>query len=317
MMNVAVIGGTGFIGSRIVAKLVSLGHKVTLPTRKREHAKHLVMLPTCEVIEANVHEAASLHSLMAGQDAVINLVGILHGNTGTPYGSDWQRAHVELPRNIMAAMKTQGVKRYLHMSALGADLNGPSMYQRSKGEGEKLVAASDLAWSIFRPSVVFGPGDNFLNTFAKLQSLAPVVPLAGAACKFQPVHVDDVAQGFVNALFNDQSIKQTYELTGPEVFSLKELVQIAGRAAGVARPVVAVPNFVGRMQAFAMKLLPGEPLMSKDNLDSMLVDNTNSVRYSSLTDLGIVARQLTVSLDYLSPQAMQSRYDAVRSHAGR
>jgi uncharacterized protein YbjT (DUF2867 family) len=316
-MNICVIGGTGFIGSRMVAMLVSGGHSVTVPTRKREHAKHLVMLPTCTVQEVNVHDAAALPLLIAGHDAVINLVGILHGNQGTPYGSDWQRAHVDLPRNILAAMKTHGVKRYLHMSAMGADPKGPSMYQRSKGDGEALVAASDVAWTIFRPSVVFGPGDKFLNTFVSLQRLSPVVPLAGAACLFQPVQVDDVAQAFANALASEQTQRQTYELAGPETFTLKQLVQAAGHAAGVSRPVIGVPSWVGRAQVFFLGLLPGEPLMSGDNLDSMHINNTYSERYLSLSHLGIVSKRLSDSLEYLRPDALRGRFDVARSHAGR
>jgi NADH dehydrogenase len=257
---------------------------------------------------------------MAGQDVVINLVGILHGNndkSGAPYGSDWQRAHVILPRNIIAAMKANQVKRYLHMSALGADSKGPSMYQRSKGDGEALVKATDLAWTIFRPSVVFGPGDKFLNTFAQLQRLAPVVPLAGATCKFQPVHVDDVAKAFVQAINRDESVGQTYELAGPEVFTLKELVQIAGRAAGAARPVIAVPEFVGRIQALMMSLMPGEPLLSKDNLDSMHVDNIIIAGKDGCTNLGIYPKALSASIDYLRNNAMSSPYATARAHAGR
>ncbi len=316
-MKILIIGGTGFIGSRIVNKLVTTGHRVTVATRRRESAKHLVLLPTCDVLEANIHEPSALNAMIAGQDVVINLVGILHGNGGVPYGSDWQRAHVGLPRSILTAMKAHQVKRYLHMSALGADAKGPSMYQRSKGDGEALVSASDLAWTIFRPSVVFGPGDKFLNTFAQLQQLAPVVPLAGASCKFQPVHVDDVAKAFVQAINRDESVGKTYELAGPEVFTLKELVQIAGRTAGATRPVIAVPEFIGRFQAFMMSLMPGEPLLSKDNLDSMHVDNIIIDRKDDSTNLGISPRALSSSIDYLRSNAMSSPYTKARSHAGR
>jgi uncharacterized protein YbjT (DUF2867 family) len=319
-LKILIIGGTGFIGSRIAEKLVAAGHRITVPTRRRERAKHLFMLPTCDLIEANVHEPSALNELMAGQDVVINLVGILHGNKGNigvPYGSDWQRAHVTLPRNIAAAMKANRVKRYLHMSALGANSKGPSMYQRSKGDGEALVKATDLAWTIFRPSVVFGPGDKFLNTFAQLQQFAPVVPLAGASCKFQPVHVDDVAKAFVQAINRDESVGQTYELAGPEVFTLKELVQITGRTAGVARPVMAVPEFVGRIQALMMSLMPGEPLLSKDNLDSMHVDNIIIDGKDGCTNLGIYPKALSASIDYLRNNAMSSPYATARAHAGR
>jgi uncharacterized protein YbjT (DUF2867 family) len=255
-----------------------------------------------------------LAPLVADHDAVINLVGILHGNTGSPYGSDWKRAHVELTASLLQAIRK---KRYLHMSALGADSKGPSMYQRSKGDAEALVKNSDAAWTIFRPSVVFGPGDKFLNTFAQLQAIAPFVPLAGAACQFQPVHVDDVVAAFISALNNDQTVRQTYELAGSEVFTLKQLVQLAGRAAGHARAVFGLPDALARLQAQAMKLLPGEPLLSADNLDSMKVDNTINARINGLTQLGISPKLLTASLDYLAPSYQRSQFEAARSHASR
>jgi uncharacterized protein YbjT (DUF2867 family) len=313
-LKVLIIGGTGFIGSKITEALVTLGHRVTLPTRRRERAKHLIMLPTCDVIEANVYDAKVLAQLVAEQDVVINLVGILHGNTGAPYGSDWKRAHVELTASILQAIRKQ---RYLHMSALGADSTGPSMYQRSKGDAETLVKNSDVAWTIFRPSVVFGPGDKFLNTFAQLQAIAPFVPLAGAACKFQPVHVDDVVAAFISALNNDQTVHQTYELVGTEVFTLKQLVQLAGRAAGHKRAVFTLPDALARLQAQAMRLLPGESLLSADNLDSMKVDNTIDDRKNGLTQLGISPKLLSASLDYLTPGYQRSQFEAARSHASR
>jgi uncharacterized protein YbjT (DUF2867 family) len=264
-----------------------------------------------------VYDPQTLTQLVAGQDAVINLVGILHGNSGSPYGSDWKRAHVDLVASLLQTMRSQKLHRYIHMSALGADSKGPSMYQRSKGDGEALVRASDLSWTIFRPSVVFGPGDKFLNTFAQLQAIAPFVPLAGASCKFQPVHVDDVVAAFIAALGKDETLRQTYELAGPEVFTLKELVRLAGGAAGHKRLVVGVPDIVGRIQALAMKLLPGEPLLSADNLDSMKVNNIFSNGEKGLTDLGIAPKLLSASLDYLTPSYQHSRFEAARSHASR
>ncbi len=317
-MKVLIVGGSGFIGSKMTEALVALGHNVTVPTRRRERAKHLILLPTCTVLEVNLYDAKAISQLVKEHDAVINLIGILHGNNGTPYGSAWKRAHVELTASILQAISKQ---RYLHMSALGADSKGPSMYQRSKGDAEALVKNSEVSWTIFRPSVVFGPGDKFLNTFAQLQAIAPFVPLAGAACKFQPVHVDDVVAAFIAALNSDEAademVHQTYELAGQEVFTLKELVQLAGSAAGHKRAVFGLPDALARVQAMAMKLLPGEPLLSADNLDSMKVDNTISLRTNGLTQLGIAPKLLSTSLEYLAPSYQHSRFDAARSHASR
>ena len=285
--NVLVIGGTGFIGSHLIAKLVDAECRVTVPTRRESRAMHLQLLPDVEqVIQADIHDDAVLDRLVRGHDAVINLVGILHGKQGTPYGSDFARAHVALPKRIVDACARHGVHRYLHMSALGADRNGPSMSQRSTADGE--VAAfsrPEIVTTVFRPSVVFGDKDRFLNLFASLQRMLPLMLLAHAGAKFQPVYVEDVAQAFVIALRERHTIGKVYELAGPKVYTLRELVALAGRYSDHPRPVIGLPDPLARMQAFVMEHLPGETLMSRDNLDSMKVDN---IRHDpSADELGI------------------------------
>ena len=288
--NILVLGGTGFVGSHIIAKLVDAECRVTVPTRREGHATHLLLLPDVEdVIVANIHDDATLDRLMHGQDAVINLVGILHGKpgpAGTRYGPEFAKAHVELPRRVVAACARNGIRRYLHMSALGASPDGPSMYQRSKGDGEAAAMSQpEVATTIFRPSVVFGDNDHFLNMFASLQRMLPLMLLAGADAKFQPVYVEDVARAFVAALRDNRTIGKVYELAGPKVYTLRELVRMAGEYSGHRRPVVGMPDAFARLQAFFLEHLPGGPLMSRDNLDSMTVDN---VRRSALADeLGI------------------------------
>jgi NADH dehydrogenase len=311
--KVLVIGGSGFIGSAIVAKLIGVGMRVTVPTRRRERARHLILHPTIDVIEADVHEPAALARLVAGQDAVINLVGVLHSKPGTPYGPDFARAHVELPKAIIAAMQTAGVKRLLYMSALGASANGPSMYARSRADGEAAVRGSSLDWTIFQPSVVFGPQDRFLNTFASLAKLAPFIPLAGAGAKLQPIYVEDVAQAFVNALTNPVTIRKSYELAGPHAYTLKELVQFASFAAtGTARPVLPLPLAVGKLQAFFLELLPGTPLMSRDNVDSLKADNVASRAIAP--ELGITPTVMEpIATQYLQGRHPRSRFDARRT----
>lgn len=270
--NVLVIGGSGFIGSRIVAQLVTAGYRVTVPTRRRENARHLLLLPTIDVIEANVFDAATLRHLMQGQDAVINLVGVLHSPGGQPYGPAFARAHVELPRRIVAACQSCGVSRLLHISALHASLNAPSQYLRSKGAGEQIVRESGLQWTLFRPSVVFGPGDSFLNLFAGLCRAFPILPLAGAQARFQPVYVGDVAHAVVTALQRPDSIGQTYALAGPTVYTLAQLVAMVGRYSGHPRPILPLPGWAAELQAGLLELLPVK-LMSRDNLRSMEVDS--------------------------------------------
>jgi NADH dehydrogenase len=280
--SILVIGGSGFIGSHIVAQLAATGRRVIVPTRRHHRARHLTVLPTVQLVEADVYDSLVLDRLMQHADAVINLVGVLHSSGGTPWGPAFERAHVELPRRLVAACQRQGLKRFLHMSALGADEHGPSMYQRSKAAGEKImVEARGLELTSFRPSVVFGPEDNFLNMFAQLQSVLPVLALGGVQTKFQPVFVGDVAQAFVQALDNVEAIGQTYELVGPTVYSMKELLHLAGVYSGHPRPVIELPDVLARIQAFLLEHMPGGPIMSRDNLDSMKVDNVATGLHST------------------------------------
>jgi NADH dehydrogenase len=317
-MTVVVFGGSGFIGSHLVALLAAQGVRVLVPTRRYESAKHLIMLPGVRVVEANIYDDAAVRQLVAGQDAAINLIGILHSRRGTPYGTDFQRAHVDMPRRIVAACAAAAVPRFLHMSALGAAANGPSMYQRSKADGE-VAARGDatVAATIFRPSVVFGPGDKFLTVFARVQRRVPFLLVPGASVDFQPVYVGDVAHAFANALRDLKTRHQVYDLGGPQIYSLGEMVRLAGRYAGCERPVFEMPTPVARLVAGFLELLPGNPLMSRDNLDSMRVDNVvdPAIQATTAAALGI---ELT-ALEAAAPHYLRigDRFDAYRLHAGR
>lgn len=277
-MRILVIGGTGFIGRHLIARLSGAQHQILVPTRRHGLGRDLQILPTVTLLDSNVHDDAALDRLVRGCDAVVNLVGILHGNSGRPYGSDFAQAHVHLPQRIARACRRQGTPRLLHVSALGADSAGASMYQRSKGDGEAAIQ-QELAdwreggWTIFRPSVVFGPDDNFTNMFARLARWLPVLPLAGADVRMQPVYVGDVVAAMVSALGNTHTWGKTYELGGPQVYTLGEIARLCASWSGYPRPVVGVPMGVGRMQAMLFECLPGRPLMSRDNLDSLRRDN--------------------------------------------
>ncbi|HEU4375200.1 MAG TPA: complex I NDUFA9 subunit family protein [Telluria sp.] len=319
-MTLVVFGGSGFIGSHLVAQLAEEGARVIVPTRRAENAKHLIFLPGVEVVEVDIGRAdpAILRRLLDGADAAINLVGVLHSKRGVPYGPQFRHAHVELPAKIVAACAAAGVPRYLHMSALGADRDGPSMYQRSKADGE-VAARGDgsVAATIFRPSVVFGPEDNFLNLFARMQKWLPVVPLACAGAEFQPVYVGDVAQAYIHALRDPKTRHQVFALGGPAIYTLAELVRLAGRWSHHERPIVELPAALGRLQALLFELLPGEPMMSRDNLDSMKCDNVVDPAIQALTaaTLGIKLTALeAVAPSYLSPR---ERFDDFRARAGR
>lgn len=315
--NVLVLGGTGFVGRHVCEKLHREGWRITVPTRRARNATLLQPLPRVTVIEANVHDPAQLLTLVEGHDAVVNLVAILHGTEEA-----FEKVHVELPLALAEACASAGVRRLVHISALGVSLDAPSRYQRSKARGEEVLRGASLDLTILRPSVIFGSGDRFLNLFARMQSVLPLVPLAGARARFQPVWVEDVASAVVASLRDTglpmSSVGQTFECAGPEVFTLADLVRIAGRRGSRQRPVLPLPRSLARLQAGFMELLPGEPLMSRDNLDAMSVDNVASNQWPGLASLGIEAASVhTIAPTYLGDQGGRSRLLAYRHSARR
>ena len=295
--DVLIIGGSGFVGKTIAQQLQQKGYSVLIPSRRYTAIRDLRLLPSVTLVETDVNHQEAIHDLLAELKptaTVINLVGILHDRTGHPYGPGFKKAHVDLPEMLMQEMKVFGLKRYLHMSALGAHSQGPSMYQRSKGDGERYVEQSGLDWTIFRPSVIFGEQDQFINTFVGLAKLFPVIPLANTQALFQPVSVNDVAKAFVMALEDQRTIHGIYDLVGPEVFSMEDLVRFAIRKAGKKNPVVSLPNWVGYLQAIAFEFGPGPTLMSRDNIASMSVPNVLALgsRDSLSEDFGIAKQHL-------------------------
>jgi NADH dehydrogenase len=311
-----ILGGTGFIGRSIVARLSAAGWRVRVPTRRLARARALMPLPTVEVLECNINADGIIEHLTAGTEAVINLVGVLHGRRAEPWGAEFESAHVAIPRAVIAACRAHAVTRLLHMSALGVGSAQPlpSMYLRSKAEGERLVRDSGLAWTVFRPSVVFGAEDRFVNLFGQLQRFSPFVPLAGANTRFQPIWVGDVAQAFVNALSRPETVGKVYELGGPQVLRLREIVGLAGRLKGCRRPVIDLPDALGRLQAMLLSALPGPTLMSPDNLDSMKIDNVAEGPIAA--ELGITP--MSIEAGMTDPEAIrQRRRDSERAHARR
>ncbi len=271
MANILVLGGTGFLGRHVCEQLQRAGHRMTVPTRHLRNAAAVQHLPLLTVQTANVHDPATLTQLVAGHDAVVNLVAVLHGNE-----QRFEQVHVTLPQTLAQACQANGVKRVVHVSALGAGVDAPSMYQRSKARGEAVLQAAGLALTVLRPSVIFGSGDRFLNLFARMQALLPVFPLAGADTRMQPVWVEDVARAVLHALHTPATAGHTLEAVGPEVFTLRQLAEMAGAAVGHPRPVLGLPRALAYFQALALACAPGEPLLSPDNLSALEVDNVAS-----------------------------------------
>ena len=320
--NVCILGGGGFVGHHLVTLLTARGIHVRVPARRREAVKDLIVLPTVEIVETDIHDPASLKSVLNGMDAVINLVGLLHESDAGKSDSmqarrgSFQYAHVELPRKVVQACKETGVRRLLHMSALGADIKSRSVYQRSKAAGEALVlqASGDLDVSVFRPSVIFGPGDSFLTMFADLLKFAPVVPLAGGNARFQPVFVGDVARAFADALELQESYGQAYNLCGPKVYSLADLVRLTAASLGMCRVVVPLSETPSYWFARLMELKPGDKIMTRDNHYAMLADNVCAEGFPALFG---VPTALESVIGYLKEADPRRGYMNYRTHAGR
>jgi uncharacterized protein YbjT (DUF2867 family) len=317
--NVLVLGGSGFVGRSVCERLVERngggGGRITVPSRRPQRAGHLRTLPTVDVVTGSLHAEPTLGRLIRDHDAIINLVAILHGSE-----AEFQRVHVELPQRLGRLATAYGVQRVVHVSALGVNTQqpaeAPSRYLRSKSEGEVSLRRAIASCTVLRPSVIFGEHDRFTNLFAGLQRVAPVIPLAGAGARFQPVWVEDVAEAIVRSLDDDRAVGQTIECAGPQVLTLAELVRRCGHWAGCERPVIPLPAPLARAQALAMELAPGPTLMSRDNLDSMKVPNVASGRLPGLELLDIAPTGLdAVAPTYLSRRGGAARYNTWRAGA--
>lgn len=312
MLGICVLGGTGFVGTQLVTRLAKAGHTVRVPTRNLRYGNHLKVLPTLELVIANVHDSRVLAQLFEGMDVVINLVGILNERRGATF----RKVHTELTTKVVEAMRTTRVTRLLHMSALGAGAQAPSHYLRSKGEAEAQVrlAAASLEATIFRPSVIFGANDSLTNRFAKLLRISHgVLPLARPHARFAPIWVGDVVEAFVRALHDRDTIGKTYELCGPDVLSLADIVRLTASVAGLPCHLIPLPDFIARIQAFVMNFLPGKP-SSIDNYRSLTVDNV--CRENGCASLGIrPARMQSIIPGYLVDRSLQRRLTNYRSFA--
>lgn len=315
--NILAIGGTGFIGQAVIARLVAQHKHVVVPSRRRRAGRELFPLPTVEVEKADIHDDSTLNALIARADAVVNFVGIAHSDDGDPYGEGFRKVHVDLPRRIATACADTG-QRLIHFSALGCDPQStqlPSQYMRSKADGEKAIMDSACSkWTILRPSVVFGPGDNFLNMFARIQRFAPFMAVGRANAQLQPVYVGDVASAVANILENTATFGQHYELAGPEIYTLADLIELAGRYSGHERPLIRLSDAMGALQARLLGMLPGPKLMTLDNFESL--GKPNIATGPVAPELGINPRSLAaIAPQYLG--RMASPFNAKRARARR
>jgi uncharacterized protein YbjT (DUF2867 family) len=308
--RVLILGGAGFIGSALAEALTKRGHFVTIPTRQRERAKHLLLLPTTEVIQANVFDRETLDALVEKHDVVVNLIGILHG--------DFEAVHAAFPKMVAASCAQHANKRLIHMSALNADANGVSNYLRSRGRGEdavkEIAAANGLPVTIFRPSVVFGEGDNFLNMFASLVKLFPVMPLGSPNASFQVVWVEDVARALSLAIESNETIGHTYPLVGPDVYTLRQLIEFVIEVTGAKCKIIGLGGALSMLQARVFALLPGK-LITPDNVASMSLPNTSDTPFPSI--FGTPGTMEAIVRGYMQKPVGRGRYQRWRGGAGR
>ena len=310
--SVCVIGGTGFLGSHVVRQLAARGIRVRVPTRRRERAKSLIVLPTVDVVNADVHDQPTLERLVAGTDAVINLAGILHEQRGAGFAA----VHTELPRRIVDACRDRGVYRLLHVSALKASHDGPSEYLRSKADGEQQVRvaqASGIRTTIFRPSVIFGREDRFLNLFAQLAQSLPVIALACPKARFQPIFVEDVATAMVRSLELAHTYDQSFDLCGPTAYTLQELVEYVCRLLKIERPVLPLNDDMSQLLAWMMEFSPVK-LLSRDNYQSMKVDSLCDGPFPGIFGFAPSPLEAVVPF-YLLDQTPRTRYRWFRFRA--
>ena len=306
--SICILGGSGFVGKQIASRLASMNRRVRILTRNRNNHRDLLVLPNVELIDADVFDTAQLKKHLNGMDAVVNLIGIL--NEKQHNGDGFRKVHVELPKNLLGTCLDLNVRRILHMSALNADANlGTSFYLRTKGEGENTLhtySTDRLAVTSFRPSVIFGPGDSFLNRFAGLLTVTPYFfPLACADARFAPVYVGDVADRFVQALDDKSSFGERYNLCGPEEYSLKQLVEYTARLLGLKRYVIGLPDGISQFQANVLEWFPGKPF-SVDNYNSLKVDSVCQHGEHETTSLAMIAPS------YLGTSDRPTDYDILR-----
>lgn len=308
--TITVFGGSGFIGRHVVRRLAGSGARVQVAVRDTEGAGYLKpMGDVAQIVPlfADLTQWESVSAAARGSDAVINLVGIL-----APSGRQtFDRVHAEGAGHVARAAKAAGATRLVHVSAIGADPNGQAAYARTKAAGEAAVKAAFPGATILRPSIVFGPEDDFFNRFAGIARLAPALPVFGShgGPRFQPVYVGDVADAVVAALDSDAAAGRTFELGGPRVYTFRQILEIVLKESGQSRLLPTVPLGVAEVLGRVLQWLPGAPL-TRDQVLLMRRDNVVSEGAPGLSDLGIEATAVeAVVPTYLRPMRRRKRQE--------
>ncbi len=313
--KISILGGTGFLGQALAARLIKQGYQVSIPTRQRESFRELLVLPGLQLVQTDTHNQAALIQALQGSDAVINLVGILNETRSTT--QKFKTAHVDFTQQLLDACEELNIQRFLQMSALKAEPEtSPSEYLRTKGQAEALVQKSSLNTTVFRPSVIFGAKDSFVNKFSALLKMpSPFFFLPVPNARFAPVYVDDVVEGIVLSIDNPETYKKRYSCCGPKIYSMRELIQLIADTMGVKRKIIGLNPFLSKLVASFLGVMPGKPF-TKDNYQSLQINNI--CENNGLEKLGVKP----VSIESIIPQYLQKRdanlsFDEFRRTAGR
>lgn len=303
--NLLILGGSGFLGHHLLPLLSQAGYRLTVLTRNKAQHRELALIPRLRLRNADVHDPEVLAAHLSGQDAVINLIGILNES-----GEDsFQRVHVELTEKLISACHSAGVRRLLQMSALKSG-QGLSEYLKSRGRAEQRIKSGKLDWTILQSSVIFGRGGGLVARFGGLLRITPVLPLPRPRSRMAPVYVEDVAQAIVRCLDDPGTRQKTLELYGPEAWPLIEIVRMIARAMGKRRWIIGMPDSLGKLQATLAGLMPGKPF-TRDNFLSLRTDSVGT--RDSLRELGIEPHDFAAMLPQLAQRHSRAHhYDVMR-----
>jgi len=306
--RVCIVGGSGFVGRAIVDQAVRAGHQVTVACRHPERARDL-LVKGAELVRMDVAEGLGIDEAVEGHDVVVYLVGLLFEKGR----QNFTAAHVDGVARVLEACQRAGVKQYLHMSALGAGRVPGSAYAETKAAAESLVQASDLNWTIFRPSIIYGAGDNFFNQFKAMSAMLPVMPVISGATRFQPVWVEDVARAFIQSIGNRHVCSQAYDLGGPKTYSFQSLLELLMAELGRKRIFIPVPGFAAKLMAVFTSILPTPPI-TLDQLKLLSHDNVvdGEAFPSEFGEAAALERVLPTYIRASRPEQIQHQMDQCR-----
>ena len=301
--TITVFGGTGFIGRNLIGKIAKKGFKIVVPTRNpylHGYLKPMGEPGQIEVLKFNPFDFSSLNEFIKSSEIVINCIGVLYEKKNQKF----DHIHHLFPKFLSSILDKEITKKFIHISALGANKNSNSLYIKSKFQGEEAVIDNFKNSIILRPSIVFGTNDSFFNLFNKLINILPIIPLAGSKTKFQPCYVGDVTDAIIK-IIEQVNLNSIYELGGPKIYTFKELIETLLVSLKKKRLIVELPDFAARVQAKVMQLLPN-PLLTEDQLEILKSDNVCSNQYPGFKELGISARTVEIILpNYIFSQVIR------------